>query len=216
MALLGLPTPAYDPLYVQALYGAEEAPEYFGAPVPPADTPWGRMTRYIDLDKGIFFLETGQCRQMLAVSFPVWTAELSSAVQDLAEMTEYDRSAGIERTMGYLFFPRKMCAAALYELLYINRRTALEQYIVSRPALICAIWKQSPAYAVAANMQEQMGMGAGNLLYHLAGVLGVDAPELEQPPKDFIPYIENAEDTDFLKLPDSWQLVRAMERRVET
>lgn len=213
MALLGRPFSAYDPLYVQALYGSEEAPGYFGAPVPPVDTPRGRMTRYLELDKGIFLLETDHCAQMLAVSYPIWNAELSSAVHAMAEMTEYDRSTGIDLTMGYLFFSRELCAAPLYELMQ-NQHSELEGRIISKTALISAIWKQSPAYAVAANMQEQMGMGAGNLLYHLAGALGVDAPELEQPPKDFIPYIKNAEDTEFLQLPDSWHIDKAISGRV--
>lgn len=215
LAILGRPTPSYDSPYSQALYGAEEAPKYFGAPVPPIATPHGRMTRHLELDKGIFLLETEQFTQMLAVSYPIWDAELSQTAQDYAEMTEYDRTQGMERSMGHLFFPRAVCAAAIYELLCLNNHTALEQYVVSRSALISAIWKDCPAYAITANMQEQLGMGPGNLLYRLVGALGVDAPELEQPPKDFIPYIVGAEDIEFLQLPDSWRLDRTVVGQAE-
>ena len=215
MALLGRHTlPLYDSPHTQAFYGAKEASEYFGAPVPPVDTPHGRMTRYLELDKGIFMLETEQFEQMLAVCYPIWDEELTSTARALAEMTEYDRSTGMNLTMGYLFFSRKLCAAPLYELM--QDHSELGKHIVSEPALISAIWAHCPAYAVMENMQEQMGLGACNSAYHLACAMGVDAPELEQPPKDFIPYIEDMEDTEFLKLPDSWRLDRALKRRVET
>lgn len=213
LTLQGRPASPYDSLYSQALYGAEMAPGYFGAPVPPVDTPHGRMTRYLELQKGIFLLETDVCDQMLAISFPIWASELTPTAQELAELTEHDRSKGINSTMGYLFYTRERCAAPLYELL--PHHSELERYIVSRPALISAIWKHCPAYGVAMNMQEQAGLGLGNMLYQLVRALGVDDPELEQPPKDFIPYIEDAEDTDFLRLPDSWRLDRLLTRQVE-
>lgn len=206
LALQGCPVPAYAPLWACALDGAGEFPEYFGAPVPPVETPHGRVTRYLEMDKGIFLLETEACQQMLGVSYPIWNAELSSNATRRAEMTAYDRSNNIERTMGYLFFSRRICEIALYEL--YPGHAPLKEHIVSLTALISAIWRHCPAYAIAANLRKQMGFGGGNLRDWLVGGAGLDAPELERLPKGFIPYIEDTGQTDFLKLPDSWRLDR--------
>ena len=71
----GLSLSEGESLREAALYGMELCPDYFGTyPVPP-QTPWGFTLRHRPLDNGIYWLETNQCAEVLAVSYPMWEGE---------------------------------------------------------------------------------------------------------------------------------------------
>lgn len=56
-----------DSLYIAALYGAEEHPDYFGAFPVPIFTPRGLTARHKTLLNGVYWLETDRCEEMLAI-----------------------------------------------------------------------------------------------------------------------------------------------------
>lgn len=214
LTLHGYPVLEWDPIKIISLFGAEEEPDYFGTPAPPLHTPHGHMTRYIQMGLGIFFIETDRFEQMLALSNPVWSAELTPTALALAELTEDDKKRGLDQSTEYIFFSRTMCAVPLYELILDNMHPELEPFIISKNALIASIWKYNPEYAVIANAREQAGFGTRNLFYQIYKSVGIDIPALEQPPQNLIPYKPDEQECEFLKLPDSWRLNRGMERQV--
>ena len=96
-----LPLPENETLHGCAVYAAELYPEYFGMLPVPTLTPWGYTTRHRVLASGIYWIETDQCVEVLAVSHPAWAADLSSSVLSHAHQTDYDTEHGIDRTFGY-------------------------------------------------------------------------------------------------------------------
>ncbi len=113
----GLPIEEADgSLYCAAVYCAEYFPWYFGGTIPPRSTPYGLTVRVKKAGEGVFFLETDQCRWVLAVSFPIWDSELSEAAKRLGVPGGDALSARV-REARYLFFLRERCAPAIYELL---------------------------------------------------------------------------------------------------
>ena len=102
-----LPLPEGESLHGCAVYGAEIYPEYFGMPPVPALTPWGYTTRHHVLDSGIYWIETDQCEEVLAVAHPAWAADLSKSVLRHGRQLAYDTEHDINHTLGYKFFSRK-------------------------------------------------------------------------------------------------------------
>ena len=109
--------PQEQTLHDIALDAAEYHPEYFGAYPVPFHTPRGYTTRHWTLANGIYWLETDLCEEVLAVCYPLWTAELSAAVERLGEQTEHDKVQGIHKTLGYIFFPAQISCIPIYELM---------------------------------------------------------------------------------------------------
>jgi hypothetical protein len=103
-----IPVEQGDTLLTLARYGAEEHPEYFGAVPPPLETPWGSMTRHRKLMDGVFWLETDQGRECLAVCGTLWEQSLSDSTRRLAR--------DWERTQDYKFYDRASCCLAFFEL----------------------------------------------------------------------------------------------------
>lgn len=165
-----LPLPNGEWLQDAALYGMEHCPDYFGTyPVSPV-TPWGYTLRYRALDNGIYWIETDQCVEVLAVCFPVWDSELPDGVQAIAQKLEH------EGKMGYLYFTKQDSCVAIFELLR-TRSELTELGLIRRAELMNAIWKYHPEYAMGYNVQEQAGLNdaLGSLLY----ALGIADRELE-------------------------------------
>ena len=100
-------------------------------------------------------METDQCEKVLAVSYPVWSTELSDLTASLGEQTEYGKAHDIEETLGYIFFPAKVSCIPLREL--IRTRPEWTGTLIDKPALMNAIWKVAPEYAALMNCQEQSG-----------------------------------------------------------
>lgn len=153
----GLPLPDGDTLHSIATFGMECHPEYFGTFPVPALTPQGCTLRYHRMGNGIYWIETEQCTEVLAVCFPVWDGELSEAAQKTAMQLDYDKQHGIENTMGYLFFSEEACCIPVFELLK-TRREWEDSGLIDKAALMNAIWENAPAYALAYNGMEQAGM----------------------------------------------------------
>lgn len=106
-----LPLSEGESLRDAALYGMELCPDYFGTYPVPLQTPWGYTLRHRPLDSGIYWIETDQCAQVLAVSYPIWAAELSERVQKIARRLDH------EGELGYLYFSKQAACVVIFELL---------------------------------------------------------------------------------------------------
>lgn len=111
-----LPLRAWEDLYVSAVCGAADNPEYYGMLPVPMLTPWGRTLRNRVLANGIFWLETEYEDDVLAMSHPFWNSELTLAAISYGCFSEPDRWAGIEKAMACLFFTKQTSCVPLYEL----------------------------------------------------------------------------------------------------
>ena len=159
-----LPLPEGETLHGCAVYAAELYPEYFGMLPVPALTPWGYTTRHRALASGIYWIETDQCVEVLAVSHPVWAADLSGSVLRHAHQTDYDMEHGINRTLGYKFFSKKVSCVVIFELLQYHSEW-LTDGRVYLSALMNAILEYWPEYAVTFNAHEQAGLNDGAGLF---------------------------------------------------
>lgn len=158
----GLPLPAGESLRDTALYGMEVCPDYFGTYPVPAQTPWGYTLRHRPLDSGIYWIETDQCTDVLAVCCPVWDAELTKGLQELAGRMDH------EDNMGYLYFNQNLSCVAIFELMK-DRKEWTDLGLVRKAELMNAIWEYQPGYAMGYNAEEQAGLHdmLGMLLYEL-------------------------------------------------
>ena len=173
-----LPLPGNETLYGCAVYAAELYPEYFGMLPVPMLTPWGYTTRHRDLASGIYWIETDQCVEALAVSHPAWAADLSGSVLRHARQTDYDTEHGIDHTFGYQFFTKKVSCVVIFELLQYHSEW-LTNGLVYLPALMNAILEYWPEYAVTFNAHEQTGLndGAGLFLRSMGIEVGLSGSE---------------------------------------
>ena len=147
--------PLDEPLRATAYFAAQSFPDYFGAFPVPLQTPRGFTTRHWILDNGIYWLETDQCEEVLAVCYPVWSSELSDIAEKLGEQAEYDKTHNIENTLGYIFFSMKISCIPLYEMM--RARPEWAGLIIDKPALMNALWDAAPEYVCLINQQEQSG-----------------------------------------------------------
>ena len=136
----------------------------------PLYTPRGCTIRHWVLDNGVYWLETDQCEEVLAVCYPVWSSELSNVAEKLGEQTEYDKAHNIENTLGYIFFPMKISCIPLYEMMRVRSEWA--GLVIDKPALINALWDAAPEYVCLINQQEQSGKN--DLLSALLMGLGIE------------------------------------------
>lgn len=173
----GLPLPEGSSLHNTALFGMERRPDYFGAYPVPYLTPWGRTLRHRPLDNGIYWIETEQCAEVLAVCYPVWDGELSKG------LSSQGQKLALEGDMGYLYFLKETACVAVWELLR-TRSELLTAGLIRKPELMNAIWKCQPGYALGYNAQEQAGLhdALGLLLY----ALGMEDRELKGSPEYMI------------------------------
>ena len=184
----GLPMPEGKSLREAALYGAELRPDYFGAYPVPFLTPWGHTLRHRPLDNGIYWIETEQCVEVLAVCYPIWDGDLSEG------LWEVGRKLDAEGEMGYRYFLKETACVAIWELLRL-RPALLTTGLIRKTELMNAIWEHQPGYALGYNAQEQAGLNdaLGLLLY----ALGVEDRELESSPEHMITLTEEA-GTEFI------------------
>ena len=159
-----LPLPEGETLHGCAVYAAELYPEYFGMIPVPTLTPWGYTTRHRVLASGIYWIETDQCVEVLAVCHPAWAADLSEGVLRHAHQTDYDAERGINRILGYKFFSKKVSCVVIFELLQYHSEW-LTDGRVYLPALMNAILECRPEYAVTFNAHEQAGLNDGAGLF---------------------------------------------------
>ena len=131
-----------------ALDGMEECPEYFGAFPPPTRAPYGHTVRYKTLMNGVFWIQTDAPATALAVAYPIWDDAFSEYAMKLAR--------GDADGFGYLFFPERAICLALFELgrTYADIRNCPQ---IGAAALMNAICREFPDYAVKFNVMEQAG-----------------------------------------------------------
>lgn len=165
----GLLLDAYDDLHSVASFGRETFPAYFGGYPVPMDTPRGYTLRHRRIINGIYWLETTQGARLLAVCYPLADGGLSQGVKWCAELAEHDLRRGIDETLGYYFFREQDACLALFELRQ-GLRKLQKSRILDPLALMNAIWKNHPLYALQYNLEE--GCGRHNALCQLAGSLG--------------------------------------------
>ena len=135
-------------------FAAEYHPEYFGNFPAPLETPWGQMTRYRELDGGVFWLETETAAEGIAICYPVWDGDCSDYVKKLAAFTERDTEQGIDKTLGYAFYTMQDACLPLFELYEEMERIAGH---VDYRKLMNAVWKQHPDFAASWNIREVSG-----------------------------------------------------------
>ena len=131
-----------------ALDGMEECPEYFGAFPPPSMTPYGHTVRYKVLINGVFWLQTDCLDNALAIAYPIWDDAFSEYAMKLAQ--------GDADGFGYLFFPERAICLAVFEL-GRTYRAMRECPQIDAAALMNAICRDFPDYAVKFNVMEQSG-----------------------------------------------------------
>ena len=110
-----------------------------------------------------------------------------------SEQSEEDVREGIDNTLGYLFFSKRVSSLALFELWgqYEELRTG---GLINYPALMNYIWAYFPEYAATYNMQNQLGMHDSFGL--LMSALGTEV-ELQNNPNEVIA-MSTAAGLDFL------------------
>jgi hypothetical protein len=183
-----IPVEQGDTLLTLARYGAEDHPEYFGAIPPPLETPWGCMTRHRKLTDGVFWLETDQGRECLAVCGTLWEQALSDFTRRLAQ--------DWERTQDYQFYDQVACCLPFFEL---GRDHKDIRRWYDRPALMNAIWRDYPEYAAAWNLREVSGLNDAAGLFLRS--LGVEA-ELRVTAEDAI-QLSGEGECEFLRIEEA-------------
>ena len=184
-----LPLPEGETLRSIAIFAMESHPEYFGMFPPPTLTSRGYTVRYKVMGNGIYWIETDQCEEVLAVAYPVWIVELSEVAERLSEQTKFDK------TLGYLFFSVQSCPVPIYELLR-TRPEWISSGMINKSALMNAIWSNRPEYALVYNKLEQAGLSTP--LDAVLNELGADI-ELT-PPEDHMITLFPDVGTEFLNL----------------
>ncbi len=173
------PEKGHDNLYSISVYAGEFFPWYFGGTIPPRNTPFGLTVRVKKVSEGLFFLETDQCRWVMAVSFPIWNTELSDYAVGLGAFCDDELAARVKESR-YLVFPRERCAPAIYELLEGPDHQGLMRFIQSTQVLEAHLWEHFPEYTLSHNANEISGNGKADILENLLKHLGVELP----PPED--------------------------------
>ena len=134
-----------------ALDGMEECPAYFGSFPPPETTPYGHTVRYKVLMNGAFWIQTDAPATALAVAYPIWDEAFSDYAMKLSQ--------GDADGFGYLFFPERAICLAVFEL-GRTYRAMRECPQIDAAAMMNAIYRDFPGYAVKYNLMEQFGGGA--------------------------------------------------------
>ena len=177
-----------------SLHAMEAHPEYFGMFPVPFHTPCGYTLRHWTLANGIYWLETSTCEELLAVCCPVWEAELSPAALAACKMTKQDIEKGMEESTCYIFFTKEASCVPLYELM--ETRKEWDGTVIDRPALMNAVWKFMPEYAMQLNGQENARLkGDVDEFWQRTGI-----KPFPEPHRDRIVYMYPETGTDFLLL----------------
>ncbi len=148
------PLPEDRTIHEIAVLGKEVHPDYFGAFLVPQITPWGYNLRHKVLTNGLFWIETDTFQKVLAVCWPMQD-DLSNAAVDLSLLTDYGAEYGLDAAFGYIFFSEKDSCIPLFELL---EPRAEWQNCINISALMNAIFKYHPEYAVKHNAREAQGL----------------------------------------------------------
>lgn len=154
-----------------AVYAAEYHPEFFGTYPVPLRTPWGSTLRHKQIENGVYWLETDQCQEVLAICYPIWDSELSTEAISLGAITEYDQTHNID-VICYLFYKKEDACVPIFELLK-TRQNWSRTGRIAIPALMNAMWRNHPGYVLGHNIREQAG--ANDVVSLLLRQFGMEA-----------------------------------------
>ena len=152
-----LPIPDGSTLLSSATYYADDYPEYFGLIPAPVVTPRGFMTRYLTLANGIFALETDTGERLIAIAGIFWSLELQDNTKLLGMKVANLSGDKVLVEVQYLFFTEEDGCLALFELLPAHRALTTSARL-DKLALMNAIWRYHPDYAMGHNLREQRGL----------------------------------------------------------
>jgi len=186
-------------LYGAAVDGAQYFPWYFGGTIPPRSTPFGLTVRVKKAGEGLFFLETDQCRWVLAVAFPIWSVDLTEQARELGWIGDDDLSKRVEEAR-YLFFPKERCAPAIYDLLEYSEYKGLLHFIKSKQVLETHLWTYFPEYALEYNICNAGRYDSANMP-ECPEATKDDGRTDEMPINNCITYSEELTGQEFLLLP---------------
>lgn len=177
-----LPIPDGSTLLSSAAYYADDYPEYFGPISAPVVTPRGFMTRYLTLANGIFALETDAGARLIAIAGVFWSLELQDTTKALGMKVANLSGDNVPVEVQYLFFTEEDGCLALFELLPAHRALATSARL-DKLALMNAIWRYHPDYALSHNLREQRGLN--DMLGLILNDAGIEC-ELSGSPKNMI------------------------------
>ena len=166
---------------IRSIAAAEMYPAYFGRYPVPFHTPWGCTTRHKIIANGLYWLETEQCRQGLAVACPKYD-DLSDGARGLAERFLGGPAHTEGEMPGYLFFREANSSVPLFELASAIPKEQLCCKI-NRVALMNAVYQHFPEYAAQHNLAEQVGLN--DALGQFLHTQGIDV-ELKSDPERLI------------------------------
>ena len=156
LTLHKLPIPDGNSLLSCAASFSDYYPEYFGMIPAPIQTPHGYLTRYITLANGIFALETDTGARLIAIAGLIWSLELEI---DTIPLGEKVAGADAPEELTFLFFSEENGCLALFELLG-GYDALLSNERLDKRALMNAVWKYHPDYAISHNLREQRGLNS--------------------------------------------------------
>lgn len=183
-----LPIPDGSTLLSSAAYFTDDYPEYFGAIPAPVVTPRGYMTRYLTLANGIFAMETDTGARLIAIAGIFWSLELQDNTKQLGMKVANLSGDKVPVEVQYLFFTEEDGCLALFELLPAHRSLATSARL-DKLALMNAIWRYHPDYAMAHNLREQQGLN--DMLGLILNDAGIEC-ELSGSPKNMIALSDKA------------------------
>ena len=149
----GLPLPEDKSLLETAWEGMEVHPAYFGAYPVPTVTPLGYTLRHKTICNGVYWLETVLDKQVIAI-YRGMCDDLSDMALALA--CPDDREMGLPDTWGYFFFAKKASCIPIFEMLTLHPGWVTDR-IVDKAALMNAVCRHYPQYAISYNLREQAG-----------------------------------------------------------
>lgn len=148
-------TPGGPSLLEIAWEGMEIHPEYFGSYPVPAETPWGYTVRHKAISNGVYWLETAACKQAVAI-YRGMCDDLSGMAKELSVPLSRGALPGLPDVWGYFFFEKEDSCIPVFEMLPLHPEW-IDRGIIDRKALMNAILRKYPQYALQNNFQEQLG-----------------------------------------------------------
>ena len=148
-----LTSPEKKSLLETAWEGMEVHPAYFGAYPAPTFTPLGYTLRHKNICNGVYWLETDQDRQILAI-YRGMRDDLSDVALTLAFPD--DREMGLPDTWGYFFFAKETSCIPIFEMLPLHPEWVADR-VIDKAALMNAVCSRYPQYAISYNLREQAG-----------------------------------------------------------
>ena len=143
------------------MFAREDYPAYFGDFPAPLTVLSKAVLRYKTIISGVFAIETEDHQRYVVVTFPIWS-ELSNFTMEMAERAE-DKN--------YVFFEERIGCLALFELSEAHSEIT-KSPVIDPAAMMNAIWKYYPEYALLYNVAEQRGQH--DVLSGVLGLLGID------------------------------------------